>query len=340
MKIFIAEYFTSGLCPGVTHENSLYQEGWGMLSALLEDVSLYLNETEGECVTLLGGAPVSALPVNIQIQNSQSPAEAHQLFQKLVSDADQVYIIAPETEGVLLQLYDEVAAQSAIWMGCDRNAIQLCSDKWELGLIWRSLGLPTPVTTQLMELKSPEQIAFPIIVKPRDGAGGDQTWRFDELSEFERFFQFLTADERELYLLQPYVPGVACSVSLLSVPGRDYQFPPGEQRIEWREEFHYLGGKIPCCLSDRAQMVLDAALSQIRLSIPGLNGYWGLDFIWNENDAESPITLIEINPRLTTSYLGYRQLTEQNLAQLWFGQAMQLVEQMSDIIWKSGPVEF
>ena len=44
--------------------------------------------------------------------------------------------------------------------------------------------------------------------------------------------------------------------------------------------------------------------------IPGLTGYVGVDLVLTEDSA----LLIEINPRLTTSYIALRQVTPVNLA--------------------------
>jgi hypothetical protein len=57
------------------------------------------------------------------------------------------------------------------------------------------------------------------------------------------------------------------------------------------------------------------ALAQSALALlPGLQGYVGVDLVLSGSDA----WLIEINPRLTTSYIGLRQLIQLNLAQaIW-----------------------
>jgi predicted ATP-grasp superfamily ATP-dependent carboligase len=70
----------------------------------------------------------------------------------------------------------------------------------------------------------------------------------------------------------------------------------------------YHGGSVPIPpeLSIRARSVASAAIA----SIPGLFGYVGVDVLLGEQDMA-----IEINPRLTTSYIGLRQLSKTNLAE-------------------------
>jgi predicted ATP-grasp superfamily ATP-dependent carboligase len=48
--------------------------------------------------------------------------------------------------------------------------------------------------------------------------------------------------------------------------------------------------------------------------VPGLSGYVGLDLLAPFATPEE-LLVVEINPRLTTSYLGYRALADQNIAQ-------------------------
>ena len=74
--------------------------------------------------------------------------------------------------------------------------------------------------------------------------------------------------------------------------------------------FTYCGGSTPLehPLAERA---VDAALRTCR-ALPGLRGYVGVDLVLTESDA----VLIEVNPRLTTAYLGARMAIDGNIAAL------------------------
>jgi len=54
---------------------------------------------------------------------------------------------------------------------------------------------------------------------------------------------------------------------------------------------------------ENARAVLSAA--------PGLRGYFGVDLVLTEEEA----WVIEVNPRLTTSYVGLRDVVRMNLAE-------------------------
>jgi len=70
-------------------------------------------------------------------------------------------------------------------------------------------------------------------------------------------------------------------------------------------------------------------------TIPGLYGYLGIDVLIPDAAPETPL-LVEINPRLTTSYTGYRQLCRDNLAAMWLSE----YSPAESLRWRSGQVEF
>ena len=110
----------------------------------------------------------------------------------------------------------------------------------------------------------------------------------------------------------------------------------GEQRLSTDGRFHYLGGSLPLPtdLSDRCFRLAWQALN----TIPGLRGYVGVDLVLGEAADGSEDWLIEINPRLTTSYVGLRALALTNLADV-----MIKVVSGTDVpapLWRSGIVQF
>ncbi len=76
--------------------------------------------------------------------------------------------------------------------------------------------------------------------------------------------------------------------------------------------------------------------SQMRAGV--FNGYLGADLIVDLSDvedSEDSVRVVEINPRLCTSYVGYRTLAVDNLAELILQQQGQ-----KQIRWKPGSVRF
>jgi predicted ATP-grasp superfamily ATP-dependent carboligase len=99
--------------------------------------------------------------------------------------------------------------------------------------------------------------------------------------------------------------------------------------------FTYYGGAcpLPGPLNARAQaLVLDA----IEVFPPPL-GYIGVDLVLGDAEDGSNDYVIEINPRLTTSYVGLRALSKTNLAQAMLDVAR---GREPGLAWKEGRVRW
>ena len=86
---------------------------------------------------------------------------------------------------------------------------------------------------------------------------------------------------------------------------------PAEQFVSLPGNFRYVGGRspLPEPLADRALRIARQAIS----CVSGLGGYVGVDMVLGSPPDGSRDFVIEINPRLTTSYIGLRTLCEDNL---------------------------
>ena len=173
--------------------------------------------------------------------------------------------------------------------------------------------MPTPDLYFLRE--TPD---FPCVVKHQFGAGSVAIRRIDTQPEWDALQRAGQLDGVPLgqLLVQPYVPGVAASVAFLVGPNCVVPLLPGYQRLSGDGRFTYLGGEIPlpAGLTLRAVKLARRAID----AVPGLAGYVGVDLVLGDAADGSADFAIEINPRLTTSYVGLRAMTGDNLmAKLW-----------------------
>ena len=113
---------------------------------------------------------------------------------------------------------------------------------------------------------------------------------------------------------------------------------PATQRLTDDGTFSYLGGRLPAPdeLHPRIVRLAERALAAVEL--PGLQGYVGVDLIMGSAADGGEDRAIEINPRLTTSYLGLRRMTKQNLLGLW----LRIVagERPAPPVWSERAIEF
>jgi predicted ATP-grasp superfamily ATP-dependent carboligase len=195
----------------------------------------------------------------------------------------------------------------------------------------------TPATFLWQPATTPRALHFPAVWKPRDGAGSQATFLAQTPQE-------LAACARRAHdkgwhaqaVVQTFVPGQPASVAFLVGPAGMLALPPASQHLSDDGRFHYEGGTVPlpAALAERAVRIGQRAVSLV----PGLCGYVGVDVVLGEAADGLADWVIEINPRLTTSYLGLRALAECNLAEVM----LQVVRgrPASPLCWRAGPVHF
>jgi len=155
-----------------------------------------------------------------------------------------------------------------------------------------------------------QDVGYPVVVKPTRGAGCHGVCLARNARELRLAVDMAGRGNGRPLLLQRYVPGVAASVSLLADGRRAVALTVNGQWMRASRRFAYRGGTTPLDhpLAGRA---VEAALRTCR-ALPGLRGYVGVDVVLTQSEA----VVIEVNPRLTTSYLGVRAALERNVAAL------------------------
>ena len=274
--------------------------------------------------------------VNIEVVRVQNQADEAATFQQLCHEVDAVLVIAPETDGILAQRCHQVRDAPTVSWNCTPEAIELCGDKLRMADHLHAACLPTIPTQSLDFAVPPTEWTTPLVLKPRDGAGSCLTFLIRNQLEWNHAAHaYQTANASENGLIQPFIAGKALSVGInLSLDGKQREcLPVGEQYLSADGRFHYLGGRIPAEISPTvAAQVCELALAVCQ-SIEGLAGYIGLDLILTE---EGDLRVVEVNPRLTTSYIGYRQLYNGILPQGWLTRTDLLAKRG----WNSGSVDF
>jgi predicted ATP-grasp superfamily ATP-dependent carboligase len=145
-----------------------------------------------------------------------------------------------------------------------------------------------------------------------------------------------TAIERP-WLIQEYVPGVPCSVGLIGRRGAGPAtiLPPAIQNLRLQNGHPvYCGGRMPCDL-DLQNAILPLA-EKLAYAVGEFSGYLGVDIVVSRvSSGKLAATVIELNPRLCTSYVGYRRATDSNLAGLILREPAE-----TEIHWRAAGIEF
>ena len=300
LKVFVCEYITGGgLYPGEL-PTSLAREGSLMRDAVLRDL-MQLENIETICPhDQRLPAPELA---NTAVEVSE---DAWSVWETCINQADAVLPIAPETEGALLRLTRMIEQHGKLLLGCSAEGVKLTSSKLLTCQTLQASGIDVVPTFKAS--------AFPIaqygqcVAKPDDGVGCEGTRLFAEPSAF---LHWLTESDRTNEVAQPYVPGIAASLSMLCSQGHAWLLSCNRQKIHLVEnQFVYSGSHLN---AEGDHWTQAAQLARrIAAAIPTLSGYIGVDVILHGDR----ISVLEVNPRLTTSYAGLHQALGHNPAGL------------------------
>jgi predicted ATP-grasp superfamily ATP-dependent carboligase len=231
-------------------------------------------------------------------------------FRELVESADYSVVIAPESGDVLESRVEWAEELNAAVLGPSREATLLTADKLRLHDHWEEHRVPCPLAWWYLEWPG----RVPAVLKPWDGAGSTLTYLVRSVEEAQAIWEAVRAEHPHVGLIaQDFVPGRAASVAFLVGPAQTVPLLPAFQFLSSDGRFRYQGGELPIPpdLAERAV----ALGRRVVGCVPGLLGYVGVDLVLGDATDGSADFAIEINPRLTTSYVGLRELANFNLAE-------------------------
>jgi predicted ATP-grasp superfamily ATP-dependent carboligase len=214
---------------------------------------------------------------------------------------DAVWLVAPETDGLLASLQQAVPA--ARWLGCDAPAITLAGRKRATLARLAAFGLKTPLAFATTAARW--------VVKPDDGAGAVATHVHGSLAAAHAA-QCRAAGGS--VTLEPWVDGEALSLSLLCGRNGAELLSINRQHIDIDDQgqVRYAGVSVNAiALDDARGPALAALAARVGQAIPGLRGFVGVDVVWH---ATLGPVVIEVNPRVTCAYVGLSARLGRNLA--------------------------
>ncbi|MFP4145193.1 MAG: ATP-grasp domain-containing protein [Phycisphaeraceae bacterium] len=312
-RVFIFEYYSGGGQADELLPDMLAEEGGAILTAIVSDFLEAGVEVLTTCDTRTE-LDLFAAKVRWVRPGEDMPT----IFDEIAAQADQVLVIAPETEGQLLEWVQRVRRLGAGSLNAEPAAIELCGDKLALAEHLARAGVPTVPTHESMA-----GLKLPVVTKPRTGAGCQKTFLIRDRWQLD----MVPAGGDRVY--QPWVPGSAASASLI-IHGKQIQpLLPGEQLVEEAGALIYCGGRLPLPgpLGERA---MDLAIRAAR-AVPGLGGFVGVDLILGDLPEQDRV--VEINPRVTASYVGLRKLCQMPLAKAMLDPRVRLT-------WSSQALRF
>ncbi len=236
------------------------------------------------------------------------PGGFNDAFDGCLAACEAALVVAPEQGGLLAGLVERVERANVLHLGSRSEAIRIAADKLETIACLEEAGIPVPLTLEAPTPSAAASLGFPLVLKPRDGAGCVGLRKVGELAGLAEAWREATAEASGSPLIaQPYMHGQHASVSLVCDGRSVLPISLNAQEIAEGTRFEYRGGVVPLDHPLRAR-AFEVATRACGL-VPGLRGYVGVDLVLGRDAV-----VMEINPRLTTAYTGLRRALGANLA--------------------------
>jgi predicted ATP-grasp superfamily ATP-dependent carboligase len=305
MKILIFEYINGGGCANTDLPPTLAHEGFLMLKAVLADLTALGNH---ELVVLLDQRCLHLdFPEGIEKIVVTPQDDVLTVFTDAVQNCDAVLPIAPETKQILWTLCSTVETAGKRLLSSSASAVAKTADKMKTFIHLSSHHIATVPSHRLD--KYPHFHKLGTVIKARDGAGCENCFVCYNEDDFERLL--ISLHEPQHYVIQPYISGIALSVSALFKEGTGIVLCVNHQVITICDNQRLkLDGCEVNYEIEKAEF--QTIVDQIAKAFSGLWGYVGIDLIKQDDQ----LLVVEINPRLTSSYTGIGDALGINVAEL------------------------
>lgn len=239
-------------------------------------------------------------------------------WRSMALACDLAIVIAPELDHQLTQVVEHLRLAGAKVLAPSASFLAATSDKLETAKLLVQSDIAHPPTQTLTDFLALARISgslVPLTLKRRDGAGCADMMVFTDHNRLARWLAihgsfYLTGRD---WLVQEWLQGRPASMAVIA--NQAWQVIGAvEQTIQFAlnnengcSPVCYLGGAGP--LLGVADEILQQLASRVCQAFPvGAAGWIGIDFLVPNDPAKlQDYVVVEINPRLTTSYLGYRK---------------------------------
>jgi tyramine---L-glutamate ligase len=319
LNLFLMEYITAGGFHRQDLPMTLLPEAIAMRDAIFADFAALGTQIFTTHDVRLGSSEYAF--ESIAIDNT---TDIEVVWCALLTRCDYALVIAPESDDLLSDMTQLLEHTTAINLGCSHEAVVLASNKWFTYQHFITHNIPTTTTYLLDDLVIIKglQANQAYILKPKDGAGCERTCLFPSLVAVMVWLESNEQSQQD-YILQPYITGEPASFTMLCKAGQAVVLSCNTQTIQIHqlaETNHHIlqyHGGVVNAKPDLHDAFLTLA-QNIAMSCHGFNGLLGVDVIvqYSQRGELKHIDVVEINPRITTSYVGLHASIARNPAQL------------------------
>ena len=282
-------------------------EARGMLEGVLQELSAI-----PEVAVSVAASPPAASQINLSdadVQEVSAPGAdlTVEALLQLSEEYDAVIPIAPESDGMLTRTVGSLRAAGRRVLAPSARTIAIGSDKWKT---WQTLsghGIP------LVASHLPQDVTTngDWLLKPRDGTGGEGIVPFQPGYEPAR-----------PGIVQPRLQGTSHSVSIIGTgnSAAPLVLLPADQIINWDcGQPRYHAGSVP---SETINPIESQAIAvAVSKCLGHAVGYLNIDLFLSQSGG---LQVMEINPRISSTYVAYRRLARFNIMEALLSAVPQL----------------
>lgn len=310
MRIFIYEHVTGGGLAAASRTDlaALLPEATAMVDSVSLDFAALPDVRVERIIDARLVAERSIAGSQIRLVPVATEAERAFRFDELVRACDATLLIAPETDGVLTTLARRVEQLDGTLLSPGGDFCAWASDKSQVAATLRSTGcVPEGIQLAIGD-PWPKEFPVPAVLKPNDGCGSQGVVLLEAWEDDRR------TDAAKTWRLERFVEGEPASVALVGGGGNCQMLLPCRQQFHAQKPLQYTGGT--CSVPDLCHDRFVQLVSRVMPAILDFQGYIGLDVVLGTDADGSQDYVIEVNPRLTTSYVLQREMICNNLAQV------------------------
>lgn len=279
-----------------------------MLEALAADAA---RDPAIEVTVLLEAGRRIDLPAGVRLREVAGDDAA--ALVDAARSADCTLIVAPETDGILADRVGRVRCIGGRVPAPSAEFLAIAADKQATIDCLAAAGLPVPAGRALAAGEPlPENFRRPGVLKARDGAGGEGLRLLSTAGGPE---EPLVADGNSR--LEAYAAGMSVGISCICSAAATRVLPPLVQRPTESAPDSVVGD--PCepladrAAAERACVLANRAVAALTRAGGPAVGWVGVDIILGTRHDGRDDRVLEINPRLTTSFVVQSRLASRSL---------------------------
>ncbi|MFL2559932.1 MAG: ATP-grasp domain-containing protein [Gammaproteobacteria bacterium] len=273
---------------------SLIKEAKLIISSLVDDLNEYFPSSK---ISFLTNKKYKNILKNYTVYTrdyKKNVADNISLYKNMF---DNVIILAPEKNLNLYNIVKELENRNIKLLNCSSSFINIATNK--ISFYENIKNLPDNKINTYLDYNDINS-QHPIIAKKIDGIGAEESYIFKNKKDICDNFHLLTSS----HFFQEYISGAVIGLNIVSNNNKFNIISINEQNYKIFSKRSLKLDSIHMGKYNYLHNKFQNLINNLMENFIGYNGFFGIDAILTNSNE---IFFLEINPRLTTSYVGLKE---------------------------------